>query len=70
MFPTPMMLRSQIANLCQTNPLAQRAWAAAQQMTRGNNNEKRVEIVKNLAKERGISYEQLQEIAKQYGINL
>lgn len=59
-----------IQNLCRNNPLAQRAWDTAQNMTRGKSAEQRKEIATNLAKEKGLSYEQLKELAIKYNINL
>lgn len=68
--PNPQNMRAMIENMCRNNPMAQRAWAAAQQMTQGKSQEKRLEIAKNLAKEKGIPFEEFKEMAKQYGINL
>ena len=56
--------------LLQSNPAAARAWNASQQMVRGKNNDEKLAILKNIAKEKGVSYEDLKQSVKNFNINL
>ena len=70
MFNPKAMMKQQINNMIQSNPQARQAWQMAQQMSQNKSPEEKRKIVENLARERGVSLDQLRQMASQFGIQI
>lgn len=64
------MSKAMIMQQIQSNPQARQAWSMVQQMKQGKTEEEKIAIVKNLAKEKGISEQELNNLAQQFGLKL
>lgn len=56
-----------VQNLISQNPQLNNAWQMAQQLSQNNNKQ---EVIEQLAKQKGISVDELKQIAQTYGINI
>lgn len=56
-----------IENLIKKNPQLSNAWQMAQQLSSNTNKE---EVVNQIAKQKGITVEDVKQMAKSYGINI
>lgn len=56
-----------IQNLINLNPQYKKAWETAQQLAKNPNKE---QVIEQLAKEKGMTVEQVKDFAKQNGINI
>ena len=56
-----------IENMIQQNPQLANAWKTAQQLSQSGNKD---EILSQLATQKGMTVDEIKEMAKQYGINI
>ena len=70
MFNPKAIMKQQINQMINSNPQARQAWQMAQQMSQNKSPEEKRRIVENLARERGIPLDQLQQMAQQFGIQI
>lgn len=54
-------------NLINQNPQLNNAWQMAQQLSQ---NENKQEIINQIAKQKGVSVDEVKQIASQFGINI
>ena len=56
-----------VENLIKQNPQLNNAWQMAQQLSQNNNKQ---EVINQIAKQKGISTDEVKQMASQFGINL
>lgn len=56
-----------VQNLIKQNPQLNNVWQMAQQLSQNNNKQ---EVIEQLAKQKGISANEIKQMAQQYGINI
>lgn len=56
-----------VQNLISQNPQLNNAWQMAQQLSQNNNKQ---EVIEQLAKQKGVSVDELKQMAQTYGINI
>lgn len=64
------MTKAMIMQQIQSNPQARQAWSMVQQMKQGKSDEEKIAMIKNLAKEKGMSEQDLNNLAQQFGLKL
>ena len=64
------MTKAMIMQQIQSNPQARQAWSMVQQMKQGKSDEEKIAMIKNLAKEKGMSEQDLNNLAQQFGFKL
>lgn len=68
---TPQMRNIMMRQLINTNPQAWNAWQQARNMANGKTDQQRQQIVENLAKERGMTMDEVRSaMLQQYGIEI
>ena len=56
-----------VENLIKQNPQLNNAWQMAQQLSQNNNKQ---EVINQIAKQKGISYDEVKQMANKFGINI
>lgn len=56
-----------VESLIKQNPELSNAWQMAQQLSKNNNKQ---EVINQIAKQKGISCDEVKEMASQFGINV
>ena len=56
-----------VENLIKQNPQLNNAWQMAQQLSQNNNKQ---EVINQIAKQKGISCDDVKEMANKFGINI
>ena len=56
-----------VQNLINQNPQLNNAWQMAQQLSQNNNKQ---EVIEQLAKQKGVSVDEIKQLAQTYGINI
>lgn len=59
--------KAMVENLIKQNPQLNNAWQMAQQLSQNGNKQ---EVINQIAKQKGISTDELKQMASQFGINL
>lgn len=56
-----------VENLIKQNPQLNNAWQIAQQLSQNNNKQ---EVINQIAKQKGVSVDEVKQMASQFGINI
>lgn len=56
-----------VENLIKQNPQLNNAWQMAQQLSQNNNKQ---EVINQIAKQKGVSIDEVKQMASQFGINI
>lgn len=56
-----------VENLIKQNPQLNNAWQMAQQLSQNNNKQ---EVIDQIAKQKGVSVDEVKQMASQFGINI
>lgn len=56
-----------VENLIKQNPQLNNAWQMAQQLSQNNNKQ---EVINQIAKQKGVSVDEVKQMASQFGINI
>ena len=56
-----------VENLIKQNPQLNNAWQMAQQLSQNTNKQ---EVINQIAKQKGISYDEVKQMANKFGINI
>ena len=56
-----------VENLIKQNPQLSNVWQMAQQLSQNNNKQ---EVINQIAKQKGISHDEVKEMANKFGINI